>query len=183
MYKAVAIVASTLALAMPAQAARLRYLISGSDTLAGNQIEFASFRVDQNPTPDGTDPAFGFFIAAVPGTYTYGSTTTSAPQDISFYISAYDGGLFVGEGNLLGFGGPQLFSGTLDHPTLLTGSFQLTDYFSGSPIALTVTAVPEPASWALMIAGFALVGGLWRSRRDVDRVVSTRAEIVSRQAR
>ncbi|MGL6044521.1 MAG: PEPxxWA-CTERM sorting domain-containing protein, partial [Sandaracinobacteroides sp.] len=29
-----------------------------------------------------------------------------------------------------------------------------------------VSAVPEPASWALLIAGFGLVGGSLRSRRS-----------------
>ena len=164
---ALAIVTTMLALSAPSQAVTLQYTISGIDTLSAGQVEFASFRVNSNPVPDGTDPAFGFYVAAVPGTYTYGSTTTTVPQDISFYISDYGGGLFVGGGELLGFGGPQLFMGPIEHPTLLTGPFTLIDEFSGSPISLNVSVVPEPAGWALMIGGFAMIGGFSRTRRRI----------------
>lgn len=58
-----------------------------------------------------------------------------------------------------------------------TGQFQL--YFYGTPfpddpsnigvildnVSIDVAAVPEPASWAMMIAGFGLVGGALRTRR------------------
>ncbi len=45
-------------------------------------------------------------------------------------------------------------------------SFRL-QLFEGPP---PVAAIPEPASWALMIAGFGLVGGAIRRRRDMVRV-------------
>jgi PEP-CTERM motif len=43
------------------------------------------------------------------------------------------------------------------------GSLQITS-FSIGPVPLT-NAVPEPASWAMMIAGFGFVGGALRSKR------------------
>lgn len=80
------------------------------------------------------------------------------------------------------------FSGTFTYTPTGTGNFQGYNAYSfgfvgtGSPTTLTfaslssgpfgaaldnvsVTAVPEPASWALMIAGFGLAGAALRSRR------------------
>ena len=167
-------VAIAITATAPVQAVVLQYTISGLDTLADNQTEFASFRIDTNRPLDGYLEGIGFYYAAVAGTFTYGSNTTTAPQDISFYLDAEHGyndpntepgGLLVGEGDLLEFGGPQLFDGPVDSPTLRTGTFTLLDAFSGSPISLTVTAVPEPASWTMMIAGFATAGAAMRRRR------------------
>jgi hypothetical protein len=163
----------------PTQAVVLSYTISGLDTLAGNQTEFASFQIDTDRIPDGYLQGIGFYYAAVPGTFSYGANTTTVPQDISFYLDAahgYDdpntqpGGLLVGEGDLLEFGGPQLFDGPVDNPTLRVGRFTLFDAFSGSPISLSVSAVPEPASWGMMVAGFATAGAAMRRRRPTPRL-------------
>ncbi len=69
-----------------------------------------------------------------------------------------------------GYGGPSgdfnLFASTLGAPS---GSFYFvltTDNGSGDSLAVTSisAAVPEPASWALMVAGFGLVGFAARRR-------------------
>ena len=50
------------------------------------------------------------------------------------------------------------------------GTFRVADYQTSTPVTLTGTvarltaAVPEPASWAMMVGGFALVGGALRRR-------------------
>jgi hypothetical protein len=41
------------------------------------------------------------------------------------------------------------------------------EYLSVGSITYTVAAVPEPASWAMMIAGFGLIGGALRRRPEV----------------
>jgi hypothetical protein len=47
------------------------------------------------------------------------------------------------------------------------------DYFKFGALKLsTVPAVPEPATWAMMIAGFGLVGGAMRRRRKIDLVTA-----------
>ncbi len=43
-------------------------------------------------------------------------------------------------------------------------------YLTSGTIAATTTAVPEPASWALLMAGFFLVGGATRYRRRTVRL-------------
>lgn len=165
-----------LALPATAQAVPLQYTVNGIDTLAGGEVEFASFQIDSNPVPAGSLAGIGFYVAAIPGTFTYGSTTTTVPQDITFYLDlahGYDdpttqpGAFYVGDADLLGFNGPQLFSGPIDNPTLLTGTFTIFDDFSGSPISLTVEpvpGVPEPTSWAMMLLGFGAIG--WQLRRN-----------------
>lgn len=173
---ALATAAVALVMAAPANAVLLQFTISGFDTLSGTvpaPLEFASFKIDSNPTIAAGD-AFtgqGFFIRNVAGTYTYGSTTITTPQDLSFYAPSLDGGLFVEDGSLLAYDGVQIYTGPESAPVFHTGVFALTDYYSGSPITLTVTlaattpSVPEPASWALMIGGFGLAGGALRLRR------------------
>ena len=181
MRKLIAVMGVALATvaAVPVQAVVLQYTISGLDSLADNQVELASFRIDADRMPDGYLEGIGFYYAAVAGTFTYGSNTTTAPQDISLYLDAehgyndpntQPGGLLVGEGDLLEFGGPQLFDGPVDAPTLHVGNFILLDAFSGSPISLSVTALPEPASWVLMVAGFATAGAA--VRRRASRIIS-----------
>jgi ABC-type amino acid transport substrate-binding protein len=56
-----------------------------------------------------------------------------------------------------------------------TDSGSITDYKAGyvdgyTGVTLTAAAVPEPASWALMLTGFAMVGGVARYRRRATRV-------------
>jgi len=70
-----------------------------------------------------------------------------------------------GQSGVTATSGPQLYTGSEDAPTLLTGTLMLTDYYDGAPLMLTVTAVPEPMTWALMLGGFALTGAALRRRR------------------
>jgi hypothetical protein len=68
--------------------------------------------------------------------------------------------------------GPQLFTGTVDAPIFRLGTFALTDACSSFcaadvgdfTLTISAAAVPEPGIWAMMILGFAGVGGLLRAR-------------------
>jgi hypothetical protein len=44
----------------------------------------------------------------------------------------------------------------------------VTDNFGG--ISLSLASVPEPATWAMMIMGFGLIGGAYRSRRTQGKI-------------
>ena len=56
--------------------------------------------------------------------------------------------------------GPDLFSGNPADPIFTLGSFNLVNPFFGQNDVLTISvaAVPEPSTWAMMILGFATVG-------------------------
>jgi hypothetical protein len=68
--------------------------------------------------------------------------------------------------------GPDLFTVSNMCPVFSLGTFQLTSIVSEAS-TLTISAaaaVPEPATWAMMLIGFGMIGGVARYRR---RTVST----------
>ena len=167
--------AAALAFAAPASADLYSFLLTGTDGFAA---EGASFQIDSATAP--TDYATGVYVGYGPisGTFSY-DTDTDTSAFVDFYPTANLGGIgFQGVNNDNVFvvaDGPQLYVGPESHPTgFNTGTFQLTDDFTGLGGAqITITdlttaggtpAVPEPASWALMITGFGFVGAGMRRR-------------------
>jgi hypothetical protein len=73
-------------------------------------------------------------------------------------------------------GGGPLFSGSGSAPVFSAGTFQLTNPFdpsSNSTLVISqqaVAAVPEPATWALMLLGFGFVGGALRAAKRQQKV-------------
>jgi Protein of unknown function (DUF642)/PEP-CTERM motif len=96
------------------------------------------------------------------GNNPYSTSTASA----SFSVSGLNGSVTSSSGlSFAGYTGT--FVGTGGATTL---SFTNTNGCCNGGIALdgvSVNAVPEPAAWALMIAGFGLVGGAMRRRTTV----------------
>lgn len=155
---------------------------TGSAPLAGPDGSFSvSFSMTQNPTPDYFNIAAGdFAVLNVPITYSFLCSTCSTPttfntttDDYVDFAVAAEGGMFVlqflADGHLyfFDFRGDQLFSGSVDHPTLLPlngdlqgrGRFELdADEFVdlGTPTVTVSTA--EPSTLALMLAAFASLG-------------------------
>ena len=81
-----------------------------------------------------------------------------ALNNVGFDISGLTGQAFFSEGN-------QLYS-----LNLTTAAATSLGTIAGGPlIGLTAAAVPEPASWAMMIGGFGIVGGSLRRRAAVAR--------------
>lgn len=157
------------ALAAPAHATVLNFVVSGDYS--------ASFKLDSNPTPDTSQALSHFTVWDVAGF----PDAALGFADVTFYTATNGGGIgiedFYGFQQLLLTDGPQLFSGTVAAPTLLTGTFALTQVEGGGKYTLTVTeqaaaAVPEPATWAMMLAGFGMVGFGLRRRSTVKTTVS-----------
>jgi len=150
--------------------------------LAASPAAAAPLLVSYAPLP-GTDSAFSFEIdsnpvvtAASVGAFTAPATngTGAAATIVSarFYSAGGGGFNLFGSGDFLfGYLGPQLFSGSGTAPTILTGTFALTSADIGRvgsgvlTISSATAAVPEPATWGLMLAGFGMVGAGLRSRR------------------
>jgi hypothetical protein len=121
------------------------------------------FTVDQSPVPDHYDD------------YTF----TLIDVDVSGY-SENLGILFSTQDLILGgtthFAvDPAYFTGTTSSPSFLTGSYHLV--LRGPPrdpphYTMTISAaspVPEPATWAMMLLGFASIGLAFRRNRKMIR--------------
>ncbi|RSU46602.1 PEPxxWA-CTERM sorting domain-containing protein [Sphingomonas sp. S-NIH.Pt15_0812] len=112
----------------------------------------------------------GLSIADVTGTFP-GSTAGSAY--LEFFSAGNGGGLSIFDNDspalLASLAGTQLYTGIYNgadwKPTWKTGSFTMASGIGAGAYTLTISAVPEPSTWALAILGMALVGGALRSRR------------------
>lgn len=162
-------VATALAVATPASATVLEVAISGAFN--------ATFRLDSSPTPDfvydvGLPQLFAIAgVSGIPG-------TTSGLADITFFrdnAGGIGGGLLISDhdGNhdwLLDAGGPQLYTGPEAAPTFKTGLFVLDGFSPRGASTLSISPVPEPATWTLMIVGFGFAGMAMRRPRQRVRV-------------
>ncbi len=153
----------------PASATTYLFTLSGSTQ--------ASFTLPNAPTPNDFDPGISFRIDNVVG------TVDGTPDDqisLTFYNGTNEfGGLEIASFNFYSFIGEeqqaplspfqQLYTGTEAAPTFLPGTYQLLDFTdvpNSNRYTLTIAAVPEPATWGMMIMGFGVIGVTLRYRRS-----------------
>ncbi|MBS1842437.1 MAG: hypothetical protein JSS69_08215 [Acidobacteria bacterium] len=174
------------ALSAPVRADEVQYSLNGTfgsgtnaAPLSGPNGSYSmTFSLPQNPTPDYFDATAGdFAVFNVPVSYSFlcdgcftPVTFTGTLDDVDFATAAL-GGMFVAELVTGGhyyywqFSGDQLFTGTVDHPTLVPGGpFNLPDngwfglddapFVSAGNATLTVST-PEPSTFALLCAALA----------------------------
>lgn len=143
--------------AAPASAALLNFDFTGGYS--------ASFQLDSDIQPTRYDD-HGAAYDDISGTFG-GKTYTS--NIFSIFQSSDGGGVAIylkgGEPTLADMSGDQVFSGSLAAPKFNLGVFNLTENTAGKAVTLTISAVPEPATWALMMVGFGMVAGAARYRR------------------
>lgn len=149
--------ALALAAVTPADAATYLFSYTGDAT--------ASWTLDSSPTPTSTGGAF-FQIDNVSITIN-GNT---AARNLQLYDSTLGGGFTaIDEALTIDAAAEPLFTGLLSSPTFKLGTFVTTPFavsaLGAGSLTISVLAVPEPANWALMIAGFGLTGAAMRRRR------------------
>lgn len=123
-----------------------------------------SFEVDSNPTPLAFS-SFNFSVNLTNATGQY----VGVPSIIFVNINA--------GGGLGDYYGAQLFSGSPSAPSLISGTFTLFFLDDSSragtlTISDTAAAVPETATWAMMLAGFGAVGFAVRRRSNIKTTVA-----------
>jgi hypothetical protein len=156
---ALGIATALVAFASPTHAAPLLFTFSDMNN--------SSFQLDSNPVSTPSS----IFSFTTPVTNGMQNGTAFDFGTVRFFSSISGGGVFSGFGSPGGFG-PQLFSGTTAKPVFSPGTFSFTD-FRGIPNGSSLTisavavtgAVPEPATWATMLAGFGGVGFAIRRRK------------------
>ena len=107
-------------------------------------------------TFDGVTGPYEVFIETNPGTFLNGG------------LRLFD---LTQQSNTFAGSGLQIFSGSPAAPTFTTGTYSLSAFFSSAPgtgqlVISNVggSVVPEPASWAMLLAGFGLTGMAMRRR-------------------
>ncbi len=94
--------------------------------------------------------------------------------DVRFWNSTFGTGGFTlvdhysGDVVTLNLTGAQLYTGLETSPTLSTGLFAFSDGLTTYELSVDLCncdPVPEPSTWAMMLAGFGGIGAALRSRR------------------
>ena len=164
--------AGALAIPSAANAATLLFNFAGNDTRS------FVFTLDDSRAPDG-GVTFGsanrIEFDNVSGTFA-GLNGTDSVANISFgtgFLST----LQVGSINFAGtFNGPDLFNGSRTNPVFNLGQFALTpgalNPAGGTLTVSQVAAVPEPATWAMLLIGFFGMGTFMRRTRPTRQQVS-----------
>lgn len=165
-----AIAALAFAAAAPAAAVPLAFDFSGPSGTA-------TFELDSMPTPDFAGSLFGsdqFGFYNVAGTF-------GGVRGVATVVSFGSGSIFSAFSITapgLGFSqftAPTLFTGPPTAPILAPGSFTLINpFFGNAALTISVAPIPEPATWALLLAGFAVTGVAARRTRAAPRPGSAR---------
>ncbi len=183
MRKIAIVLAAALTAAVPATAANL--VTNGSfetgDFTGWSQFGDTSFTgvtfgIFFQPPTDGA------FQADFGPTDGFGGITQSLTSSSTSYTVSFDLGQSGGAGNYVDFGGSTILANVADtggawvhysfvvssaaNPTLTFGFYNPPSYYALDNVVVT-SNVPEAATWALMIAGFAMTGLAVRRRRTV----------------
>jgi hypothetical protein len=158
-------VVAALLFAGAANAAQYQFDISGAYT--------AHWELNSSAVPNDATLTAAFTFWDVEGAFANASTNK---VDLTFFNISQGGGMGIDDlhagVNLLFVDGPQLYSGSETAPVFTPGTFALTDFQGTDKSTLKITelsAVPEPATGAMLLGGLALVfASIKRRRKSVS---------------
>ena len=145
----------------------------GAQTLTTNNLSVIWAFSYANGAPSTVDGTGTFSFLDAGGNAFLMSNSKSSSEGSVHFGQLFGGGDFAGGlPSSLTFSGVR-YVGTLtgyDEPGLTTRDYDNPAFFLNADTATIGGAVPEPAAWALMLAGFGLVGGAMRRRQATVRV-------------
>ena len=138
--------------------------------------EVSSFTLEQGQTPNTSTIFAGsnrVGFTNVAGTFTGVNGSTNVASSVTFGTGAFGAlGISATGFGFGSFAGPNLFNGSTTSPMFTLGTFSLGQVMTGAGTGggrltisqVPVSAVPEPATWAMLLFGFGMVGYGMRRR-------------------
>jgi hypothetical protein len=156
---------------LPARAETLLVTWTEDDPDLGINID-VSWEMSSTPTPIFSVHGVGTDVPIFDFTST-GTTSVGPYSDMGWY-SASQGGLFYTPDKLYEVDGAQAYSGPESAPVFLTGVYPGIDVANSDASAtVTISTIPEPSTWTMMLLGFAGLGfaGLRARRKTAEPAV------------
>jgi hypothetical protein len=156
------VAANVVAITLGATAHAGTLLFSYADT---GGVSF-TYEQSSTPTPTSYSPNFANSVPIWDFQGNIGPYSS-----MSYFTTAASGGFGTPDG-LVNGGGSQIFAGTVSNPVFTPGVFNIDEVLAQQTGTLAISAVPEPASWAMMLVGLGGLGGMIRSRRRLGVIAA-----------